>query len=322
MLAEQQPAFDKSRKRRSREHMGNFILLLFCFALGIVLRQVGRLPDSTSVVLNAFIINIGLPAMALAYLHDLYLTKELLYSALAPWLMFLAGAFILYWACRVMQLPPNTTGCVILVGGLANTSFIGLPMIEAFYGPEWMSVGIVVDQLGSYIVLSILGIAVARVFSGGPRPDFRDIAKRILQFPPLLATVAALLLLSVPYPDWLDTLLRRLADTVAPLALVSVGFQLRLSEVRGKLQPLVLALSYNLVVGPLIVLAVFVGLLGARGTIMQVTIFEAAMAPMIGASIVAMDNDLDPSLATLLVALGVPLSFVTLAVWYLVLLEL
>jgi predicted permease len=47
-----------------------------------------------------------------------------------------------------------------------------------------------------------------------------------------------------------------------------------------------------------------------------VTIFEVAMAPMIGASIVAMNNDLDPSLATLLVALGVPLSFITLAIWY------
>jgi malate permease and related proteins len=302
--------------------MGNFILLLFCFGLGIGLRQIGRLPDSTSVVLNAFIINIGLPAMALVYLHDLYLTKELIYSALAPWVMFVIGICVLWLACRSMDLPRHTTGCVILVGGLANTSFIGIPMIEAFYGQDWMSVGIVVDQLGSYLVLSLLGIAIARLFSGGPQPDFADIGKRIIQFPPLIATIAALLLISVPYPEWLETLLARLADTVAPLALVSVGFQLRLSEVKGKLRPLTLALSYNLVVGPLIVLAILVGLVGASGTIMQITVFEAAMAPMIGASIVAMDNDLDPSLATLLVALGVPLSFVTLTGWSLVLAEL
>ena len=302
--------------------MGNLILLLFCFGLGIGLRQIGRLPESTSVVLNAFIINISLPAMALVYLHELRLTPELIYSALAPWVMFLVAIGVLWLACRSMDLPRHTTGCVILVGGLANTSFIGIPMIEAFYGPDWMSVGIVIDQLGSYLVLSFLGIAIARIFSGGPQPDFADIAKRVIRFPPLIATIAALLLLSVPYPDWLETLLARLADTVAPLALVSVGFQLRLSEVKGKLRPLVLALSYNLVVGPLVVLAFFAGLLGGRGVIMQVTVFEAAMAPMIGASIVAMDNDLDPSLATLLVALGVPLSFVTLAAWYLVLAEL
>jgi hypothetical protein len=40
---------------------------------------------------------------------------------------------------------------------------------------------------------------------------------------------------------------------------------------------------------------------------------------MVSAAIVAMDNDLDPPLATLLVGLGVPLSFLTVAVWYQVL---
>jgi hypothetical protein len=134
-----------------------------------------------------------------------------------------------------------------------------------------------------------------------------------------MATVAALVLLPVTYPQWLDTLFERLAATVAPLALVSVGFQLRLSDVRGKAGPLAVALSFKLLLGPLIILGLYVGLLDASGTVVRVTIFEAAMAPMIGAAIVAMDNDLDPPLATLLVGLGVPLSFLTLPVWHLIL---
>jgi predicted permease len=47
-----------------------------------------------------------------------------------------------------------------------------------------------------------------------------------------------------------------------------------------------------------------------------VTVFEAAMAPMIGASIVAIDHELDPPLVTLMVGLGIPLSFATLPVWW------
>ncbi|HSM41077.1 MAG TPA: AEC family transporter [Afifellaceae bacterium] len=299
--------------------MGNFILLLFCFAAGIFLRRYNRLPENTPAVLNAFIINIGLPAMALAYLHDIELSPSLFYAVLAPWVMFLIGAVLLWQSCKALHLPRETTGCVILVGGLANTSFIGIPMIEAFYGATWMGIGIAMDQLGSYVILSLLGIAIARLFAAGPRPDFREVAIRILQFPPFIATIAAVLLQPVTYAEWLDTLLTRLAATVAPLALVSVGYQLSLSDVKGKVSPLVLGLSYNLVIGPLIIFAIFVWLLDIRGTILQVTIFEVAMAPMIGASIVAMNNDLDPSLATLLVALGVPLSFLTLLVWYQVL---
>jgi predicted permease len=53
--------------------MGNIILLLFCLAAGMVLRRTGRLPDSASAALNGFIINIGLPAMALSSLHRLTL---------------------------------------------------------------------------------------------------------------------------------------------------------------------------------------------------------------------------------------------------------
>jgi predicted permease len=296
--------------------MGNIILLLFCFAAGIVLRSTGRLPENTSAALNAFIINIGLPAMALGYLNKVEIQPTLVYAALMPWIMFVVGAAILWPLCRIMDFSRHTTGCVILVGALANTSFIGIPMIEAFYGARWMSVGIVVDQLGSFMVLSILGITVARLFADVARPNLKDIAHKIALFPPFIATIAAVLLLPFTYPEWLDTLLIRLAGTVAPLALVSVGFQLRLSDVRGKVRPLALALSYNLVFGPLIILGLYVGLLGASGPVIQVTIFEAAMAPMISAAIVAMDNDLDPPLATLLVGLGVPLSFLTLPFWH------
>lgn len=299
--------------------MGNIILLVFCFAAGIVLRHYRRLPDASPAVLNGFIINIGLPAMALGYLHAIDADGALAFVALMPWVLFLAGVAILLPVCRVMGFARPTTGCVILVGGMANTSFVGIPMIEAYYGAEWMSLGIVADLLGSYVVLSVLGIAIARLYADGPPPRPRDVVLRVVTFPPFIATIAALLLMPVPYPEWLEVLLKRLADTVAPIALISVGFQLRLSAVRGKVAPLAVALGYKLMLGPLIIFWLMVGPLGQSGPVAQITIFETAMAPMIGASIVAMDNDLDPPLATLLVGIGVPLSFVTLAVWYQVL---
>lgn len=296
--------------------VGNILLLVFCLAAGILLRQARRLPEATPSVLNGFIINIGLPATALAYLHKIEMDGALRYAILAPWLMFILGAIILWLACRAMALSRATTGCLILVGGLANTSFVGIPMIEAFYGAEWMGVGVVMDQLGSYMVLAVLGIVVARIFAAGPRPDPKEIIGRILIFPPFVATIAALAFMWIDYPEWVQVLLERLASTVAPLALVSVGFQLRLSDVKGRLRPLALGLAYNLVLGPLLVVAAFIWLLGERGMLMQVTVFELAMAPMIGASIVAMENDLDPQLATLLVGIGVPLSFLTVTGWY------
>jgi len=118
------------------------------------------------------------------------------------------------------------------------------------------------------------------------------------------------------YPVWLDELLKRLGATLVPLALVSVGYQLQLSHVRGKMQPMVVGLLFKLVIGPAIILLLFASMLRAQGQMLSVTVFEAAMGPMIGASIVAMDHELDPPLITLMVGIGIPLSFLTIPAWW------
>jgi len=65
-----------------------------------------------------------------------------------------------------------------------------------------------------------------------------------------------------------------------------------------------------------LILLLFTGVLGAKGHVLSVTVFEAAMGPMIGASIVAIDHELDPPLLTLMVSVGIPLSFLTLPAWW------
>ena len=222
-----------------------------------------------------------------------------------------------FWVLgRVMQLKRATTGALMLTGSLANTSFIGLPMIESWYGPELVGVGIVADQFGSYFVLSTLGVVLAGVYSTGARFNARAVAIKVLTFAPFVSMLGALALMPVASPEWLETLLRRLRATLVPLALVSVGYQLRLNAIGGRVKVLCLGLGFKLLLGALFILLVYAGLLGLRGPIIQVSIFEAAMSPMIGAAIVAMDHDLDPSLITLMVGLGIELSFLTLPGWW------
>ena len=82
------------------------------------------------------------------------------------------------------------------------------------------------------------------------------------------------------------------------------------------MQPLIVGLAFKLVVGPALMLLLFAGVLRAQGQMLSVTVFEAAMGPMIGASIVAMDHELDPPLVTLMVGIGIPLSFLTVPAWW------
>ena len=85
---------------------------------------------------------------------------------------------------------------------------------------------------------------------------------------------------------------------------------------RGKASALAVGLLFKLVIGPALILLAFAGLLRSDWQMLSVTTFEAAMGPMIGASIVAMDHELDPPLLTLMVGVGIPLSFLTLPIWW------
>jgi hypothetical protein len=235
--------------------------------------------------------------------------------------LFLLGLTLFVAAARLARWTAPTTGGLILSGSLANTSFVGLPMIETFYGVGFLGLGILIDQLGTYMVLSTLGIVVAVTFSRGraDAPSLMRVLRKIATFVPFQALLLALALRPVDFPESVEALLGRLGATLAPLALVSVGYQLRLSDLRGRISALTLGLLFKLVLGPLLIALVLVELIGVDGQTTQVTIFEAAMAPQIGAAIVAMEHKLDPQLVTLMVGIGIPLSFLTLPLWWYVL---
>lgn len=276
------------------------------------------MPEGAPAVLNSYVINIALPALTLYYVHRMDIVPNVAYSVAAPWLMFAIGAVLFHFVGKALGWKRETVGGIILVGSLANTSFVGLPMIESFYGAEYMGLGIVIDQLGTYLVLSTLGILLAAVYSVG-RVSIASVSRRVLGFPPLLALILALGLQSITFPETLELVLERLGSTLAPVALVSVGYQLRLDQVAGRAIPLAVGLTFQLVIGPLIVMGFLFGVMGFSGISARVTIFELAMAPQIGAAIVAMDYKLDAPLVTLMVGLGIPLSFLTLPLWWMAL---
>jgi len=295
--------------------MGNLILMALCFAAGIVLRRTGRLPGSAPSVLNSYVIHVALPAMALLHIHGLEFSPELLYPVGAAWILFGVGYLLFRQAGRIANYSSGTLGALFLTGALGNTSFVGLPMIEAFYGAELLGVGILIDQLGSFLILSTAGIALAASCSSA-KVTASGMIRKVLVFPTFVAMIIAFAMMPLPFPAWAEEVLGRIGDTLAPLALLSVGFQLRLDQIRNNIGPLAVGLFYKLLLGPAIVALLFIVILGARGPVIQVTIFETAMAPMITGSIVAAEHNLDPSLSSLMVGVGIPLSFLTLPLWW------
>lgn len=296
--------------------MVNIILLAVCLLAGLTLKKTGRLPGTTPAALNGFIIHISLPALTILHIHDLAIDSSLLLTAGMAWLLFSFAWLLFAIAGKILSLDRQTIGALILVAGLGNTSFVGLPMIEAYFGKEFLGIGIIADQLGSFMVLSTLGIFVAALHSSASVTP-RQMVRKILFFPPFQALMLAFILRSVVFPEWCILILQKLGGTLTPLALASVGFQLHFGGIRDILKPLSGGLIYKLLLGPALIFLLYHYALGATGAVIQVTIFEAAMAPMITAGIVAIDHKLQPQLVGMLIGIGIPLSFVSLYFWHL-----
>jgi predicted permease len=196
--------------------MVNVALLVFCFALGIILRHSGRLPENTPAALNGFVVHISLPAVILLYVHRLPISASLVYPVVAPWILFGVGLLVFVATAKVARWSAQTTGGLILAGSLANTSFLGLPLIESFYGVSFLGVGILIDQLGTYMVLSTLGIIVAVIYSSGQTDSVcaSSVIRKVVTFAPFQALLLALILRPIEFPAGFEELLSRLGSTL------------------------------------------------------------------------------------------------------------
>ena len=284
--------------------------------MGMLLQHSARTPADAHRALNAVILHVSLPAVTLRALHGHAFDPNQLWPVLMPWALFAIGAAAFWSIGRWLRLPRASVGALTLVGGLGNTSFVGLPMIESLHGSDGLGLGLLIDQLGSYLALATIGVFVAALYAGNAPIGLGTMLKKIATFPPLIALVLALALRPLEFAPSLDAALARIGDTLAPLALLSVGLQLRLGALRSQARLLSIGLGYKLLACPAIVFAVLWLLDAELDMTSRVSMIEAAMPPMIGAGIVAAEARLDAPLVSSLIGVGIPLGIVTATLWH------
>ena len=300
--------------------MLNFILILVCFFLGYFLKKRHIFPENTSLVLNRFVISISLPALTFSQMYGLKLSQDALYPISLAWITFFLGLIFFTWVQRRFKLPQKTLGALILTASLGNTSFVGFPLLEALFGAHSLKLGILVDQPGTFLVAGTLGVATACIFSKGFSESISPLflAKKVFTFPPLIALFLSMLLSSVTLPKELFSILDRLGSTLIPLSLVSVGALLDFhpKKIHKHWKNLCIGLGFKLILIPLFFALFYAGVLHQRGESIQIILVESAMAPMITAGILAHEYGLDSELANLMIGIGIPLSLITVPIWY------
>ncbi len=247
--------------------MSALFLIIFCLILGVLLQLLPAFPKEAHKGLNAYLIYVALPAITLRFLPGLTLSWDLLMPASMAWLVFgLAWLFFTLLGNR-LGWPRATIACLIMVAGLGNTSFVGFPLIKAWFGEAGLQLAVLCDQPGSFLVLSTLGILV---MSWGVTGTWNPgvVGPELLRFPPFLAFLAALLMvfLDLKWPPEMEDTLSALGSTLTPVAMLSVGLQLR-SPWKGDApwKQLGWGLLFKLGLAPVMIAGLYIGLLRQEG---------------------------------------------------------
>mgnify|MGYP001212311673 FL=1 len=292
--------------------MSSWMLIFSCLFIGLLFRKLDFLPEKTSSALNKVIINLCLPALVINQMSGFDFQAGHFFALFLHWAVLGLLVLIVLALAKILNLDRKTTGCFLLLAPLGNTSFLGYPMVESFFGQRYLAYGIIYDQLGSFLALSIYAPLVLNFYSSKKRN--MGFFKKVVFFPPFLALVFSLLFGSYLSHPSVEGLLNPFSKGIIPLAMVSVGLQLdhRLKKQKGLL---FLGLFLKMVMAPLLAFLITLSL-GHLDPLKKVAIFQSGMPPMITAALLAFEDDLNGELALSLMSWGVLVSFGTLPIIY------
>lgn len=296
--------------------MTNFILIAVCIIAGMVFKATKSIHPDAHKGINTWILYLALPAVSFKYLPKVEWSQEMLFPILSTVVIAVGSLFYMKFYSKAKGYSERSQRSLELASGYSNTSFIGFPLISAFYGEQYLSIAIICDQT-MFLCLSTIGIvsALKGGSNGSGTISSSFILKRLFTFPPFLGCISALILSQFIDLSPAEPFFDKLAATVGPLALFSVGLQLKFNGWRKLWSQISMSMVYKLMIAPAVVMLLAL-VIGIKGDVAKISIFEAAMPTLVTSSIIAEQFKLNTKLTNLIIGISIIVGFFTAAFWY------
>jgi malate permease and related proteins len=222
----------------------------------------------------------------------------------------LAVAALGFIVARAYKRPPATIAAYVLIVVFGNTGNMGLPIVKFDMGAEALPIA-VVYFLAILSSNFIVGVAAANWHKGISLNAFLS----VLKTPALLALIPAILvnLLNFELPTPITRGGQLLADAMIPVMLIGLGVQLSNTGM-PKFTPDVWAASSIRLIGGAALAFAFAPVFGVTGLERSVGIIQAAMPTAVLASIIALENNLEPDFVMASVMLSTLLALPVLTI--------
>ena len=247
------------------------IPIFLLISVGFMADRLELMPEGGASALNLFMFNLGLPALIFEAIAGCNPSDLKQFDFLFVFSVGLLASMFLTLAIMRRCGRSFSESCVLaMMAASPNVTFVGLPMLMAFFPGNRT---VVLASSISNILLIFMVLLAMLMLDMHKGADTDDVKKRsglaaaallfLVKNPVLIATLAGLLFcgfgLSVPGP--LEVFCHMLGSTVAPCALVALGFMVSLQlKERGSYPKVSTQLIINgvkFIVQPLLVWGLF-----------------------------------------------------------------
>jgi predicted permease len=247
-------------------------------ALPGVLRQAKRLPQ----LLSGYLFLVGIPLTVVNFVRAADLSLTVFIAPIVAWMAMLL-AIVITWASLHVSTRVSSPGerGSLLLSYIGNTSYLGFPVILFLpqLGPDYLSVAVLYDVLGTFFGAYVLGLVLASMHSGeAPTgvPFWQQGLREVLRNPSLYAFALGLALRPVPLPRELLTRLGGVAWLSIMLCLVVMGIRLQQLSSRDSMDSAMRPGLFKLLIVPLVIAAGLTAF-GVDGLARLVLILQASM---------------------------------------------
>lgn len=282
--------------------------ILMLIALGYLFQRRMRVDAST---LNRVNLYLFVPALTLSRLAETQLSVQAIWTIAIA--VFLNTTMLWLLSCLIGQLAnldSETRATIALGAMLGNSGNFGLPLIELVLGREFAGYQALVLAFNNVLTFTIGIWLLARA-----KLSLSEATKRVLSMPLIYAAILGIFIsavkLSIPKP--LLTSLKYLGDGLIPLALVTLGIQLAEQMGIGNRAAISIAVILRLVISPLSMLAI-ANFLKIQPEIWRVLILGASVPTAVNTALLAIEFQVNPSLASAIVLVTTLLCPITVTI--------
>lgn len=296
--------------------MQNLFLLVLCIAAGVITKHYFLYTRFLVRGITFWLINVSLPAIALKHLNQLTINKSLIVPVVSPVLAMLVAVLIIMLLKNILSLSKEKTVVLFVTTALSNTSFIGFPLVSAYFGKAGLSTAVICDQV-TFLLFATVVPAVILLSKGESTRPLQFIEK-IIFFPPFIAFVVALLLPHNSFSGQVDEFLAIPAGTTSPLALFLIGLQLSFSNVLTEKKVIVASITIKLLLVPATVYCIF-RCFNLNNYVSTISIFETSMPTLLSLTILAEKMAFNQSLIVKITSISIVVSMISTYLWQLIL---